>query len=147
MAFDDDRPSEREIRHRRKITGIHVASLLIGLAVGVLTVVAQRRDFPPWVMPAVTAAVFAAGMGLTLYWWRQIDEAARAAHLEAFFWGGMSGLMAALVAATIVLSYRETIGLDGRSAAVWFTNGVFATFLATTAGYALAWLAWWLRRR
>jgi protein-S-isoprenylcysteine O-methyltransferase Ste14 len=85
MAFDEDRPSRREVRHRRKITGIHVASLLIGLAVGVFAVVAQNRAFAPWVAPAVTTAVFAAAMGLTIYWWRQIDEAARSAHLEAFF--------------------------------------------------------------
>lgn len=147
MAFDDSRPSEREVRHRRKITGIHAASVLIGLAVGVFVVVAQHHDFPPWATPAVTAAVFAAGMGLTVYWWRQIDEAARAAHLEAFFWGALSGLMVAVTMAATVVSYRDEIGLNGPSPATWFANGVFVTFLAASAGYAIAWATWWLRRR
>ena len=147
MAFDHDRPSKREVRHRLKITGIHAASMLIGLAVGVFVVVARQQDFPPWTTPAVTATVFAAGMVLTIYWWRQIDEAARTAHLEAFFWGGLSGMMTAVTMAATVLSYRDEIGLDGRSAATWFANGVFAAFLAASAGYAIAWAAWWLRRR
>jgi hypothetical protein len=55
--------------------------------------------------------------------------------------------MVALVAAVTVLSYGDAISFEGRSPANWFTNGVFATLLSATAGYAVAWMVWWLRRR
>jgi len=89
--------------------------------------------------------------------WRALDETAREAHKSAWFWGGSTGL-ALFSFALVVLMLFPTAGdalADYAAAnrghihptAFAILMGFMGCFVAQTAGYALAWGGWWLKRR
>ena len=137
--------STRELRHKAKVTGIFAASILAGVGLGVFTTVARLRDLPPWSQPLAAAVVLVFGFALTVYYWRQLDETARAAHLEAFFWGGLGGMTLVLIASIGAYAYREEISRQFGSAAM--SIGLYGGMFCIVVGYGAAWVFWWLRRR
>lgn len=88
---------------------------------------------------------------LCIYWWSRLDEAAREAHKWAWWWGGTSGTALGGVALIVLeravltgpLQAGRLLGQPLDSMAV----GALLLILLQAAGYALAWAAWWLRRR
>ena len=139
-------PSGREQRHRLKVMVIFAVSILAGVGLGMLTI-ADPGGAPLWMLPATAAAVLGLALVLTVYYWRQLDETARAAHLEAFFWGGLVGMSLALIAAAGLYAYRDEIAFPGGSAAGAAALGLYGGMLCIIVGYSLAWVIWWLRRR
>lgn len=89
---------------------------------------------------------------LSLSWWRQIDEAAKEAHKEAWFWGGNVGILAAVFLATInILTGNKVLPIiigdypDLKNLA--FEIGVLETLCFASFGYTVHWADWWWRRR
>jgi len=82
--------------------------------------------------------------------WRRMDEAAREAHKNAWFWGGSFGLLLALLA--LIATFRMDphpallVRFSGQPVWLMLDGAVFAGGSACI-GYALVWTIWWLRRR
>ncbi len=105
--------------------------------------------------PGVVAVLIVAGLlfaaVISVFWWRNIDEAAREAHKWAWYWGGSAGLGGVLVLFLLsVLSAgafgRDLIaayGLVGHE----FELGMAVGVLLPVGGYVVAWGGWWLRHR
>jgi hypothetical protein len=103
----------------------------------------------------LTMLVLATGLGGAFIWslglWRMIDEAAKRAHLDAFYWGGIVSWF--IIAPIIVLPFNlegftlplvETLDM---TASQLFSLGVRTTLLVTLTGYGVAWLIWWFTKR
>jgi hypothetical protein len=84
-------------------------------------------------------------------WYFSIDEAAQRAHLEAWYWGASWALilptpfiLASLFVDAATWDYLENLNLTATQMA-----GVGAAMLygLLIAGYGVAWLVWWWRRR
>ncbi len=142
-----ERLSSREQRHRLKVAAIFAVAILAGLGLGMFTTRADLSDLPRWALPAVAGGVLALAFALTIYYWRQLDEMARSAHLEAFFWGGFGGMSVALTAAVGLYAYRDLIDRQGGSVASGTALGLYGGMLCIIVGYGLAWVFWWLKRR
>lgn len=89
---------------------------------------------------AAIGGTLLAGVGVGLWWWSRLDEAAREAHKWAWWWGGSAGLM---VAALGLL----TVMLRGGAADADMADGMTVVLLCQVLGYGVAWAFWWLRRR
>src|SRR5690606_14710418 len=50
-----------------------------------------------WATVTFTGVMMAAVLGVSVWWWRRLDEAAREAHKWAWYWGGSSGMLIGLV--------------------------------------------------
>ncbi|CAN7278141.1 hypothetical protein [Brevundimonas sp. LjRoot202] len=86
---------------------------------------------------------------VSIWWWRGIDEAAREAHKWAWWWGG-SGGMAFGAILLITLTARDgvlPVATRELSAADLVVGGMMTILLFQLVGYAIAWAAWWLKRR
>lgn len=92
-----------------------------------------------------------AGMWGAAKWYFSIDEAAQRAHLEAWYWGASWALilptpfiLASLFVDAATWDYLENLNLTATQMA-----GVGAAMLygLLIAGYGVAWLVWWWRRR
>jgi hypothetical protein len=126
-----------------------VTLLAGGIAGGVAGVVAVTPGAPGPVGASVIGAATALAMGLGLWaslrWWRGLDEAAHEAHKWAWWWGSTFGLAAAGVT-LLSLVHGAPAVLTGAPAEM-FLAGAALVALFQTAGYAVAWSVWWLRRR
>lgn len=125
-------------------------ALVGGIAGGAAAVLG---DQPGPLGMAVTAALMAVAMavslGVCIWWWRGIDEAAREAHKWAWWWGGSAGMaLGAILMLTLSLRDEDVFRMEAdASAADLVAGGMFAVLLFQLAGYTIAWAAWWLRHR
>lgn len=98
------------------------------------------------------------GLGAAAMHWKALDEAGRAAHRYAWYWGGSTALaIATLVAALVVRVPELTAGFehwiaslihhDTSPVALAFVLGVVFAALVQMVGYIFAWFSWWLSRR
>lgn len=102
----------------------------------------------PWVV-----AVFGGTLGI---WfgrviWNNLDEMARRAHLDAFYWGGSGGIAIALPFALMPIKFPAAqfgfVEQLTHSSTHAFSLGIAATLLVIFAGYGLVWLTWWAIKR
>ena len=84
---------------------------------------------------------------VSLIYWRNIDEAARAAHNFAWFWGGAGSILAILPFGALVSNERLLAVFSERSPAEWVALGFVSLLTAQLIGYGLVWCIWWLRQR
>lgn len=111
-------------------------------------------DEPGPVGLGLTAVLISVAMVLgfiaCVWWWRQIDEAAREAHKWAWWWGGSAGMA---VGAVLMLSLMRTAddhplpASFGSTPGEIFGSGILSILLFQVVGYALAWAGWWLKHR
>lgn len=94
---------------------------------------------------------FSIGFFLCVKFWRTIDEAARRAHLDAFYWGGPIAWM--VIAPVVILpskiknyelSFIERLDM---SSSEIFGLGIVTAVIATIIGYGVAWVIWWVTKR
>lgn len=102
------------------------------------------------------AAVWAAT--LVAYHWKRLDEAARAAHRWAWYWGGSSGLALAIAAVGLSMNWPE-LAAAFAGLAQHFEGGKFSPLQAhlflgvmftggmQALGFLGAWIIWWLTKR
>jgi hypothetical protein len=91
-----------------------------------------------------------------LYWWslkywRSIDEMARRAHLDAFFWGGPASWLLIIPLALPPLMLKgfqlDMVENFTSSPSAGFGLGVMVTLVVTLLGYITVWLFWWATKR
>jgi hypothetical protein len=95
----------------------------------------------------ILLSVLGVGLAISLLWWRLADEVVREAHKTAWFWGGSSGMLLALIGAVFVPEVAPALIERAESPAELLKFGVLAAALAQIAGYLLAWAGWWASRR
>lgn len=107
---------------------------------------------PAIVSPIIIGAMVTA-LVVALVWMRFIDEAAREAHKFAWYWGGLSGLATGGVF-VILATLPQAASFDAQSLfgvrndpAAYMALGATLLAAVMTAGYLLAWSAWWMKRR
>ena len=123
------------------------------LIVGIPLVIALKRfgASTDAVSTAVAAgAFFAAAHVAFLLFWRGLDEAARSAHKDAVFWGGLAW-MGLLMVGYVTLAIHPLAMPPtpwGRSDPAAYVAAALGVSLLTFAVcYFAAWAVWWLRRR
>ncbi len=146
------RPRER--RRRRVIGWMFGLAVAIGGVVGVLGALdhATGAGFiraNPMLGSAILAVALPVLTVANLWYWRAIDELARQAHLEAWFWGGTGGVTAGVVCLGFApwLPPAWTFGVLEGPASKALVCGGAAVLAAALIGYASAWVGFWLRRR
>ncbi len=143
---------------RKRVSGlaafalVTVTTLVLGGLAGLGS--AFLGDQPGAVGLGVTAALISAAMALvlvaTVWWWRQIDEAAREAHKWAWWWGGSGGMGVGLVLLLTLMLRAENQPLAagfGSTSGEVFASGMMSILLFQITGYGLAWAGWWLKHR
>jgi len=111
------------------------ATIGAGLAGGKVARLAQPGENFWFVYPALVA-VMALAFASTIPWWRKLDDMQKQGHLVSWYWGGMAGglaVMLALVAAN---------GVDAD-----LSQGSLHTVLGQAVGFVVAWIIWSVRRR
>ena len=143
MNATEVRVSERPLTRYLALMG--VCLLAGGIAGGVSAVFGDRGPASPAIVAGVVGLAMAAGLWVCARWWRALDEAAQEAHKWAWWWGSTFGLaIAGVVLFTLV--YGAPDGLVGEPGDL-FLAGAALVALCQTAGYAIAWAFWWLKRR
>jgi len=124
-------------------------TLLLGAALGVtLALLDGAGDVDLLKLAGLSVAVMAVALAVGVWWWRQIDEAAREAHKWAWWWGGSGGLGLAAAVVIAVGYAHEALPAKLQSAdpATLLSAGGHFVILCELVGYTVAWCVWWLRR-
>lgn len=103
-----------------------------------------------WTTVVFTTVVMAAVLGVSFWWWRRLDEAAREAHKWAWYWGGSTGMLMGLVLMLVLTTRPADIAIPaslGETPADLVGAGMMAILLFQMVGYGLAWAWWWWARR
>jgi hypothetical protein len=135
--------------------------MAIGLGGGILGGIAGYSDvksgtsFGEGLVPIVMlVGGLVAGL-LSLWWslhyWKSIDEMARRAHLDSWFWGGTLGGLPLGVLGVVTMAVPE-FKLDmlermALSSTQVFGLGAVAIYGCMVLGYTIFWLIWWARKR
>ena len=139
-------------RSIRPPAALAVGTIVLSVAAGaVFAMLDNWSAAPAGLMLLALAVLLAAGAGLSVVYWRTLDEAAREAHKAAWMWGGSAGLILAFAAAAWlartdaadVLSPMLLSEGDGG----WLVTGVMFTLVLQSLGYLAVWAWWWLARR
>ncbi|MCY1648251.1 hypothetical protein OVA11_14625 [Caulobacter sp. SL161] len=86
-------------------------------------------------------------VGISVIYWRNIDEAAREAHKFAWFWGGSTTMLLGVGVALLIGDDRLVAIAGPHSPSEWFAIGMFSLMAVQLAAYSLVWSIWWLRQR
>lgn len=147
-----------DLPRRKKVTGLRafallmLAMLLLGGLAGLGS--AFLGDRPGVVGLGLTIAIAALAMALgfigCIWWWRQIDEAAKEAHKWAWWWGGSGGMALGSVFLLTLMLRADTQPLPagfGSTPSDIFVSGMMSILVFQMAGYLVAWAGWWLKHR
>lgn len=133
-------------------------AFLIAAVVPILLVLALADPLPkPVIMTLSVLAVLWGGAMASLHW-KRLDEAARAAHRWAWYWGGSIGLMAAMLSAVLMLVSpafaSSAVSLMSFMASPRFSPeqihvaaGILICGIAQGIGFLGAWIYWWAAKR
>ncbi|WP_397416541.1 hypothetical protein [Phenylobacterium sp.] len=136
----------RERKRLFAVGGLLGAGFATGLLVGLEPFGALTP--PPWLVLLLVVAAVVVGFGVSLFWWRHLDEVAREAHKFAWYWGGSGGLALGLALVVFVdIGGLAPPLLEGSSVREVFVAGALSVMVAQVAGYAAAWAGWWWARR
>jgi len=96
---------------------------------------------------ALALAVVVAGIWAACGYWRNVDEAGRAAQKWAWFWGGQAGMALAILPLGLIAVGRTPLDLSDTKPGMLLFYGAGVMVLAQLAGFFVAWAYWWARRR
>ena len=96
---------------------------------------------------ALALAVVVAGIWAACGYWRNVDEAGRAAQKWAWFWGGQAGMALAILPLGLIAVGRTPLDLSDTKPGTLLFYGAGVMVLAQLAGFFVAWAYWWARRR
>lgn len=97
-----------------------------------------------------TAAVLVIVLVASVIWWRSSDEAVLEAHKFAWYWGGTCGMAVGGVIMVMLTTAGSAVSIPpvfGHSDTGRVVVGGVGMMFAQIAGYAIAWVGWWLKRR
>jgi hypothetical protein len=145
-----DMPDKQTLR----VAGYYAIGVVGSLALS-LGLTGPAKFYGPGAMGAVAVVSVAWALAFTGMAWRRTDEAARAAHKTAWFWGAPFALMALVIVLPFVavLVFHARFGpifAPGAAANSPWTvllAGVVLAAAVQALGYLVVWTAWWLRRR
>jgi hypothetical protein len=104
-----------------------------------------------WALFIVTIAAAILAMIWGLKYWRAIDEMAKRAHLDAFYWGGSIAWCFLIPFGIIPLKFKsfklEPIENLANSDTQAFAWGICFAVGMTLIGYTIFWLFWWAKKR
>lgn len=86
-------------------------------------------------------------IGITVVWWRGVDEAVRESHKWAWYWGGSVGTALGMVVFALLAWEADVAALPDIPPADAMMGGMALILGLQLIGYTVAWAAWWLRRR
>ena len=106
----------------------------------------------PWVLVAFTMLMVCPSLWWSVIYWKSIDEMAKRAHLDAFFWGGgviAWALFLPFIVPMLTLPNFKIMAIEAYSTSYTHAFGVGASAAigATLLGYAVFWLIWWAKKR
>lgn len=145
MSERISRQAARESLAQKILIGAGISGGVLGLGSGLLSGLSINLP-EPLVFGASVVAVVAL-FWVSVIYWRNIDEAARAAHTFAWFWGGAGGILVMLPVCVLVNAERLVAVLGQRDPFEWATLGFVSLLTAQLVGYGLVWAGWWLRQR
>jgi hypothetical protein len=124
-------------------------SLVVGVP---LAIAMQRVGASTGPVGAAAAAVaFMTVVHVVFLWfWRRLDEPARAAHKDSFFWGGLAWLCMMMVGWVTLGLHEVPVPPTpwGRTdPAAYVAMGFGAALTLFSVCVFAAWAAWWIRRR
>lgn len=126
-------------------------ALILGVIAGASSRAFDEAQPRPWQLGlfiAFGSAVLVTALVATLAYWRRLDEAAREAHKWAWYWGGSLGMLPGLLlpfTGRLGPDVAERLGFVEAHELMHF--GAMAVLTSMIAGYTVAWLVWWLRKR
>jgi hypothetical protein len=127
------------LTYRNKIRAATALALAVALAGGIIGSMLVRL-VPPgehfWLVYIGLLAICALALAACIPWWRKLDDMQKAGHMVSWYWGGLAGALAvvmALVAATGVHS-------DLSKGALFMVIGQTLAFLLVLSGWS-----WWHR--
>ncbi|HEV2081653.1 MAG TPA: hypothetical protein VGR32_04280 [Brevundimonas sp.] len=145
--------TDQPIRRRRRLGYVAMlgVSALVGLVVGGLSALIDHvggAAAGPLRIALLSAGVAAAAW-ICVAWWRSADEAVREAHKWAWYWGGSTGMAAAMGLFALSTWGAIDVALPplGSGPDDLIMTGIAFTVGAQIVGYAIAWALWWLRHR
>lgn len=160
VAFPEARAKKRNSRKAIWLIGLFgfmVITLLGGVLAGIIGYADERsgRDFKdgiaPWFFAIFILGFAILGVQWSWKYWQSIDEMARRAHLDSWFWGGSIAAIPVAGFATILFSFPEVeFHLIDRLAATpsaAFGLGALVMYAALLLGYTIFWLIWWAKKR
>ena len=126
-----------------------LATLVLGGIAGASMAMLHDTDSSDLLrMGGVSIGFMVVALATGVWWWRQIDEAAREAHKWAWWWGGSCGM--GLAAAVILsLGFVHDVLPDALRSAPpehLILGGGYFVLVCELVGYSVAWCVWWLRR-
>ena len=137
----------------RRWTGPQVALAVCAASVGIVLPLGVLGAFVENVAVSVAARLLAMvlAFGLTLVYWRRIDEAAREAQKSACFWGVGLGVAALGVIEPLVSgsggSVRVPVLVGEGASFDWLVSGALYLLFAQGLFALVLWGAWWIRAR
>jgi hypothetical protein len=160
-AFPDARVKNRKVKKSvwlLAILGLIVLGFGAGFVGATIGYIDGRagRSFADSRMPWILMAFALVSMVPTLWWcakyWKSIDEMARRAHLDAFFWGGgviswavfLPFITPMVAFSEFKLNLIESLKISSTHA---FGLGAAVAIATTLLGYGLFWLFWWAKKR
>jgi len=155
MTSHELRPlGSKEGRRVRVVRGMLGAFALVGFVFGVFASLGflPRIDSLSsylFIMGPVVLLFVIVTFAASIWYWRTIDELARQAHLDAWFWGGTAGMIAGCFAMGALAYLPEAWScwaLCGTPSSILLT-GALILGVSGLAGYAVAWIWFWLRQR
>jgi hypothetical protein len=160
VAFPEKRLTRKDTRKSlwlMALFGFMVLMLLGGLAGGIIGYLDGKagRDVGTGVGPWLMVAAMSVGGVIGLVWgqkyWKAIDEMAKRAHLDSWFWGGSIVAIPILSIGFMLYAMPEIkIDLIDRLAptpSAAFGLGIWVTYIALLLGYTIFWLIWWAKKR
>lgn len=132
-------------RRQRRVTIAWVASVVLAIALALLLRGSQEGNSLPQAVTIPLGLLVVAGItAVQIYYWRTLDEFARAIQTHAFFWSGLTtwGLLAILVVIGPLFP-SETASLAQMSP----TSGALMLIFVHGALYLALWGWAWLKQR
>lgn len=126
-----------------------VATLILGALAGVAMGMLHDVDSSDLLrMGGVSIGFMVVALATGVWWWGQIDEAAREAHKWAWWWGGSCamGLAAAVLIAFGFVHDVLPASIQTAPPEHLILGGGYFVLICELVGYSIAWCVWWLRR-
>ena len=134
------------LRGTARAGAYYAVSLVMAVPAGLL-LKRYGPELGPVGLVGLGALLFAAAHVGFLWYWRGLDEAARAAHKDAFFWGGLAAIYLIALAMLVLRFEPELLPIAPATPGAAFALGMATSIFVFVTVALAAWGVWWLRRR
>ena len=142
-----ERPAKRKLSPMSLLIIITLSGFFFGLFAGYF------EDSRPGISSGVVGIFILVTLGVSLLYWRRLDETAREAHKFSWLWGSSVAILIVIAIASLITIKVGFFGpfpalLDAQlSPSVAYTYGIFSVLGLQIVAYGVVWVLWWLRMR